>query len=205
MSDAKNELVGSRYSQLIDKAKQEGSDLKNKEQFAKALKDYVVKEKFRRGHVNFIAIALYRMDEFSLEKDLESYNRLLDVFPKKKFHARNWFEHLWPKDSPQVELALNLLQKMEDNGIRPDVETYDILVEIFGKGSAPTVKCARIAHWFDKFEDIDPYEIKGKLPTSPVELGKIVLQRIAGPNGVLDRIQVRIADNGTSMADYLKV
>lgn len=190
LSHVRDGMVISRHSQLIDKAKQKGNHLKFKEQFANALRDYVAKEKFRRGHVSFIAVALHRMDEFSLEKDLETYNMLLNVFPKKKFHNRNIFDALWPKPLPQVELALNLLQKMEDNGIRPEVTTYDILVEIFGRVSLPVTKCLRIAYWFDRYEDIDPYEIKVGLPTDPVELSKIALQRIAGTNGILDRIQV---------------
>ena len=202
LSDAKNELVSSRYSQLINKAKREGRQLNNKEKFANALKDYLVREKFRRGHVNFIAIALHRMEEFSVEKDLESYNMLLNVFPKNKFHGRNRFERLWPKPSPQIELALHILVKMEDNGIIPDVETYDILAEVFGVISPPITKCLQMVKWFDRYAEVDPYEILGDLPTNPVDLSKIVLKRIAGKSGVLDRIQVLTLDNGHNYSRF---
>lgn len=165
-SSAKSqELVSqpSSYSYLIDKAK-ENQTLAHREQFAVALKSYLSLEKYRRGHVKFIKEGLARMDEFGLQKDVLTYNRLIDMFPKGRFNNKTMFDAFWPKPHPQIDLALDILQKMEDYGIRPDYNTYTLLCEIFGRVSFPVQKCTRIAVWFDKFENIDSIVLKEKCP-----------------------------------------
>ena len=37
---------------------------------------------------------------------------------------RTFFDAVWPRPTPQMELALNILEKMELEGIRPDDTTY---------------------------------------------------------------------------------
>ena len=169
----------SPYSHLIDKAK-ENQTFAQREQFALALKGYLSLEKYRRGHMKFIKEGLIRMDEFNLQRDILTYNRLIDIFPKGKFNNKTMFDAFWPKPHPQIDLALEILQKMEDYGIRPDYNTYMLLCEIFGRVSYPVQKCLRIAVWFDKFENIDPYRIVGDMPTEPLVLSKMALERISG-------------------------
>ncbi|XP_011404145.1 PREDICTED: evolutionarily conserved signaling intermediate in Toll pathway, mitochondrial-like [Amphimedon queenslandica] len=169
----------SSYGHLLDEAKKDQS-LAVRERFAEALMSYMSLEKNRSGHMKFIKEGLSRMDEFGLQKDLLSYNRLLDLFPKGRFNNKSFFDTLWPKPHPQIDLALEILSKMEDNGIRPDNVTYTILCETFSRISLPVQKCERIAFWFDKFEDIDPYRIKGDMPTDLYTLSKMALQRISG-------------------------
>ncbi len=185
-------LIQSPYNALIDSAKLK-NHLENREQFALVLKEFMSREKYRKGHVNFIKLAVQRMDEFKLEKDLLTYNRILDIFPKGRFVPKRMLDAFWPRSTPQLELALDLLTKMEEHGIRPDYNTYMLLVETFGKTSLPVDKCYRIAYWFDKYENADPYEIKGELPSDPVELSRLSLKRIAGKSGSLSEIKVKMS------------
>ena len=177
------------HSDLLDKARRI-QNASEREQFAAALKDFMKKEKFRRGHVKFIQSAIDRIEEFNLEKDILTYNRLLDVFPKNRFKSRTLFDAVWPKPIPQIDVALRILQKMEENGIRPDYNTYSLLCEIFGRTSFPVQKCVRIAVCFDKYENIDPYKIKGEIPSNQWEISKLALQRIFGEACVYQEINV---------------
>lgn len=177
------------YNSLIDSFKKK-SDVEKKEQFALALNEFVSREKYRKGHVQFVRIAMQRMDEFGLKKDLETYNRIIDIFPRGRFAPRRMLDAIWPRSLPQLELCLDVLTKMEVNGVRPSIETYEIVKAVFGR-SLPLEKCVRIMYLFDKFRDMDPYEIRYELPTNPVELSRLALFRIAGKEGQLMEIEAR--------------
>eukprot|EP00731_Ephydatia_muelleri_P028927 Em0020g571a len=166
-------LEESQYNALITMAKGHGH-LVQREQFSLALKEFIKREKFLRGHVDFITLALRRMGEFGLQQDLLSYNRLLDIFPKDRFN---------PKTS------WTLCGPMEEHGVRPDYTTYDLLCEVFGKTSLPVEKCQRLAYWFDRYENADPYQIKGALPEAQIELSRLTLQRVCGKGGVVTEIK----------------
>lgn len=178
------------YNTLIDLAKQR-TGMEKQEQFALALNEFVRREKYRKGHVAFIRVAMQRMEEFNLEKDLESYNRLMDVFPRGRFAPRRMIDAFWPRSTPQLELSLEILTKMEENGVVPTEETYDIIEAVFGVGSLPLQKCARIVKLFRKFEDMDPYEVRSELPTSRTELSRLALFRMSGKDAELMEIEAR--------------
>ena len=183
----------SSYGHLIDEAKKDQSSAE-RQKFASALLSYMSLEKNRRGHMQFIKEGLARMDEFGLQKDLLSYNRLLDIFPRGRFNNKSFFDTLWPQFHPQIELALAVLTKMEENGIRPDNVTYTILCEVFNKVSLPVQKAQRIAFWFDKFENVDPYRIKGDVPSDSYTLSKMALERISGEDSKVWNIKVNTND-----------
>lgn len=159
--------------------------------FAIGLQGYMRREKFRRGHVKFIDVALKQMNQFQLEKDLLTYNRLIDIFPKDRFKPKTMFEAFWPKSHPQIELALRILQKMEENGVCPDYTTYKLLCEVFGKSSFPVQKCIRIAYWFQKFKDIDPYDLKENLPEDSTELCRLAMYRMLGNDAEIVDLKVK--------------
>ena len=173
----------SQFNTLIDAAKDEHKHLTSRDQFSLAVDQFLIREKYRKGHVAFIRLALQRLDEFGLEKDLATYNKLLEIFPKGRFKPKRMLDALWPRPLPQMELALDLLTKMEDNGVNPSLETYHIVKEVFGGMSFPFQKCVRMMYLFDKYENADPYKIQGELPTNPVELARLTLKRIAGKDG----------------------
>lgn len=179
----------STYGALMDSAKAK-PQVSNREQFALVLKEFVAREKYRRGHVAFINMAMKRMEEFGLEKDLLTYNRLLDIFPKGRFHPKRLLDAFWPRPLPQTELALELLTRMEDNGVWPDHATYSVLVEVFGKHSLPVEKCERMFYWFHRYKEADPYWIEGDLPEDQVELSRLTLRRILGDKGNISEHKV---------------
>ena len=130
---------------------------RTKEGFVNVIHDFIMRDRLLRGHLSFIYTALEYIDAFGLEKDLNVYNELLEVLPKYKIVNRTLFDALWPKPYPQTDAALDLLTKMEDNGVRPDDLTYTILLEVFGRASLPVQKAQRMAYWFDKYWNANPY------------------------------------------------
>ena len=181
-------LVKSDYGHLMDIARK-STEEEPREKYAKALMYYKKREKDSRGHMKFIKFALHQLEEFGLQDDILTYNRLIDIFPKDRFKPKNIFDAFWPVPHPQVDVALDILQKMEENGVVPNRVTYDLLVEIFGRVSFPVQKCYRLAFWFKFFENADPYSIV-YLPESPLELSRLALFRIAGDNGVITEVKV---------------
>lgn len=176
------------YNALIDLAKQR-TGTEKREQFVLALDEFIRREKYRKGHVAFIRIAMQRMEEFGLEKDLITYNRIIDVFPRGRFAPTRMLDAFWPRPTPQLELCLELLTKMEEYGVRPSTETHDIAKAVFGSRSLPVEKCRRIMHLFDKYRDVNPYEIRADLPSSLVELSRLSLFRISGKDAQLMEIK----------------
>ena len=175
----------STYGALMDSAKTQ-SQLSNREQFALVLKEFMSREKYRKGHVSFINMALTRMEEFELERDLLTYNRILDMFPKGRYKPKRLLDVLWPRPLPQTELALELLTRMEDNNVWPDDVTYSLLVEVFGKHSLPVDKCDRMAYWYSCYKDSDPYWIEGEVPSDPAELSRLALRRIVCNDDIVE-------------------
>ncbi|EDV28258.1 Evolutionarily conserved signaling intermediate in Toll pathway, mitochondrial [Trichoplax sp. H2] len=164
---------------------EEALQTKQKDSFHQAIDKFNARDRQRRGHVDFIYSALSLIDKFELEQDIETYNKLLDVFPKDRFVNRSWLDVVWPKPHPQIDCALDVLTKMEEEGILPNEDTYRILYDVFGRKSFPLQKAQRIEYWFTRFKDINPYKLPSPVPTDPIELGSIALQRIAGSDGVI--------------------
>ena len=156
----------------------------NKEGFLKVIGGFISKDKQRRGHVKFIYTAMKYMEDFDVQNDLMVYNELLDVIPKGKYHNKTILDIVWPKPHPQIDCALELLTLMEDNGIRPDNMTYTILLEVFGKASQPIQKIKRLAYWFDKYENVNPYKLPPEIYKSKIELYKTALLRISNNTDV---------------------
>ena len=61
--------------------------------------------------MKFITFALHQLEEFGLQEDLLTYNRLIDIFPRDRFKPRTMLDAFWPKPYPQTDVALNILQK----------------------------------------------------------------------------------------------
>ena len=182
---AHQSVGSSTYGALMDSAKTQ-SQLSNREQFALVLKEFMSREKYRKGHVSFINMALTRMEEFELERDLLTYNRILDVFPKGRYKPKRLLDALWPRPLPQTELALELLTRMEDNNVWPDDVTYSLIVEVFGRHSLPVDKCERMSYWYSLYRDSDPYWIEGEVPSDPAELSRLALRRIVSNDDIVE-------------------
>ena len=52
-----------------------------------------------------------KMDDFRLDEDLETYNKILNVFPRGRFAQISMLDSFWPKATPQMELCMEVLKK----------------------------------------------------------------------------------------------
>uniref|UniRef100_A0A1A7Y159 Evolutionarily conserved signaling intermediate in Toll pathway, mitochondrial n=1 Tax=Iconisemion striatum TaxID=60296 RepID=A0A1A7Y159_9TELE len=162
-----------------DLFEQMAKESKTKATFNKVIEVFIKQDIRRRGHVEFIYAALRKMPEFGVERDLNVYNKLLDVFPKEVFVPRNFVQRMFNHYPRQQECGVQLLEQMENYGILPNMETKVLLVQIFGEKSHPIRKYQRIMYWFPRFKHINPFPIPKVLPEDPVDLARFSLARIA--------------------------
>lgn len=89
---------------------------RNKASFVQAVQNFGQHNVHKRGHVDFIYLALRKMQEYGVEKDLAIYNLLLDVFPKEVFRPRNIFQEIFIHYPRQQECGVAVLEQMENHG-----------------------------------------------------------------------------------------
>lgn len=150
--------------------------------FFKAIDVYVGRNKRRHGHMEFIVTAMKFLEPYGLDKNLGVYNKLLEVFPKDKFVNRTLFDAIWPKQHPQMNLALDILTKMEWQGVIPDEKTHDILHSVFGRASFPLKKVYRMWFWFETLKDINPYSLPDDVYKDRLNIIRAGITRILGGN-----------------------
>ncbi|XP_063787307.1 evolutionarily conserved signaling intermediate in Toll pathway, mitochondrial isoform X2 [Pseudophryne corroboree] len=158
---------------------------RNKASFVQVLDLFCGRSVRRRGHVEMIEAALRWMPEFGVEKDLEVYNKLLDVFPKEVFVPKNFIQIYFNHYPRQQECAIKVLEQMEYYGVTPNKHTRFLLVQTFGKLSHPLKKYQRIMYWFPRFKYANPYPLPDGIEADPVALSKMCLQRIAADRDAL--------------------
>ncbi|XP_056426392.1 evolutionarily conserved signaling intermediate in Toll pathway, mitochondrial [Hyla sarda] len=154
-------------------------DQRDKASFVQVLDMFCGRDVRRRGHVEMIEAALRWMPHFGVEKDIEVYNKLLDVFPKEVFIPRNFIQTMFLHYPRQQECAIRVLDQMEYYGVTPNRHTYFLLAQTFGKLSHPVKKYQRMMYWFPRFKHINPYPVPVDLEADPVALSKVCLARIA--------------------------
>ncbi|XP_069123626.1 evolutionarily conserved signaling intermediate in Toll pathway, mitochondrial-like [Argopecten irradians] len=157
-----------------------GESGKNKENFLKALKLYEEREKvYQRGMVEFLMTGLENMKEWGVHKDKEVYKAMLEVFPKDKYLPKSkWMMELghFPK---QQQCAIDILEKMQNNGVIPDDKMEIMIEERFGHGSYVSRKYMRMMYWMPKFRHANPYPVPFHLPEDPIQLAILALRRMA--------------------------
>ena len=152
--------------------------LRNEQGFLEAIETFKKKDVKRVRVMDFITTAVTYMEPFGVAKNVESYNQLLNVFPKGRYHNRTVFDTLWTRYRPQIDCAVQVLTKLEENRIRPNVHTYDIVHEVFGNDSIPLNKLRRIVFWFDKFDEMYPDPLPKELPEDRQELFTMAINRM---------------------------
>ncbi|XP_069858296.1 evolutionarily conserved signaling intermediate in Toll pathway, mitochondrial [Dipodomys merriami] len=154
-----------------------GAD-RSKGGFLRALQSFSQHSVRRRGHVDFIYLALSKMREFGVERDLAAYNQLLDVFPKEVFRPRNVFQRIFVHYPRQQECGIAVLEQMEKFGVMPNKDTEFLLIQIFGRKSYPMLKYLRMRLWFTRFQNINPFPVPRELPQDPVDLARLGLRHV---------------------------
>ncbi|XP_034830641.1 evolutionarily conserved signaling intermediate in Toll pathway, mitochondrial [Maniola hyperantus] len=151
---------------------------KTKETYLEVIKLFEGQDTRRRGHVEFIYAALSKMKEFGVQKDLEVYKALVEVLPKGKFIPTNIFQAEFMHYPKQQQCAVDLLEQMEDNGVIPDSELEQMLLNIFGRRGIPLRKFWRMMYWMPKFKNLSPWHLPEELPGDTLELARLAIQRI---------------------------
>lgn len=155
-------------------------DNKNKDTYLEMLRIYKGKEKYRRGHVEFIYAALKYMKEYGVDKDLETYKALIDVMPKGKFVPQNIIQSEFQHYPKQQQCIIDLLEQMEDSGVIPDTEMEAQLINIFGRRAHPVRRYQRMMYWMPKFKHASPFPLPNPVPNDTLELAKLAIQQITG-------------------------
>lgn len=153
-------------------------DARDKANFVRALQSFSQRSVHKRGHVDFIYLALRKMPQFGVERDLAVYNMLLDVFPKEVFKPRNIFQRMFLHYPRQQECGLAVLEQMENHGVMPNKETEFLLLQIFGRRSYPMLKLVRMRLWFSRFKHVNPFPVPAELPQDPVDLARLGLRHM---------------------------
>ncbi|KFO28781.1 evolutionarily conserved signaling intermediate in Toll pathway, mitochondrial [Fukomys damarensis] len=151
---------------------------RDKASFVRAVQSFEQHNVHKRGHVDFIYLALRKMREYGVERDLAAYNLLLDIFPKEVFRPRNFIQQIFLHYPRQQECGVAVLDQMESNGVMPNKETKFLLLQIFGRGSHPMLKLERMRLWFTRFQHINPFPVPRDLPHGAVELATLGLQHM---------------------------
>lgn len=162
---------------------------KEKEAYLEILRQYKHNNDMRRGHVEFIQVALKYMDEFGVNRDLATYKSLLDVLPKGKFIPRNYFQGLFMHYPKQQFVTIDLLSKMEHNCVIPDVEMQDMLLNIFGMHALPLKKFWRMMYWMPKVANLNPWPCPRPAPKDPRVLARLAMSKISSVD-----VQTKITD-----------
>lgn len=163
---------------LIATGSFENSSNKDKGTYIEMINIFENKDVHRRGHVEFIYAALKNMESYNVHKDLEVYKSLINVMPKGKFIPENFFQAEFMHYPKQQQCIIDVLEQMEDNGVIPDYEIENILINIFGRKGHPVRKFWRMMYWMPKFKNLSPWLLPNPVPDETLELAKIAVERM---------------------------
>lgn len=185
-----------------DSFKPSGNRERDKASFLNAVRSFGAHNVRKRGHVDFIYLALRKMPEFGVERDLSVYNLLLDVFPKEVFRPRNVIQRIFVHYPRQQECGVAVLEQMERHGVMPSAETEFLLIQIFGRKSYPMLKFLRMKLWFTRFKNINPYPVPRDLPQDPLDLAKLGLRHMEPDlSAKVTVYQMSLPSDSTGMED----
>ncbi|CAG0890728.1 unnamed protein product [Cyprideis torosa] len=173
----------------------EGSDGSSaKTAFLDTVEGYQLREIHRRGHIEFINVALKFMKEFGVEKDLECYKKILNVFPRGKYIPQNTFQDMLFHFPMHVDTAVKILDQMEDNGVMPDQDTGKMLTEQFGAYSIPKRKYMRMMYWMPKFKNMSPWPLPRPVPDDAKQLAYLGMERLGSVDPATQIVEYDTAD-----------
>lgn len=151
---------------------------RDKDNFSFAIELFREGDVHLRGHVEFIYVALKEMKRFGVHRDLESYKKILDVFPKGRMIQANMFQVEFMHYPKHQQCAVDVLEQMEHYGVIPDSETHQLLTNTFGQWSFPMRKVMRMSYWMPKFKHLSPWKLPEEMPDNALELAKLAVERM---------------------------
>ncbi len=101
----------------------------------------------------------FRIVFTSAHTDLETYRKLMQVFPVGPVRSAS----KWQVDNMhyprQQNCALSIMEQMERNGVMLDEEFVQLTIDIFGDWTHAVKKAKRQLYWIPKFRHANPYPI----------------------------------------------
>jgi evolutionarily conserved signaling intermediate in Toll pathway len=150
---------------------------KNYENFLIAIEAYKNLNPNRNLYIDFIYGALLKIKEYDAHDKLETYRKLLELFPKGPLKYTN----LWQRDNmhfPRHQFcALKILEEMERNKVMPDTKLGQLACDIFGDWSTVVKKIRRQLYWLPKFKYANKYPFNKNLK-DPLDLAMEALKRM---------------------------
>ncbi|KAI4495472.1 hypothetical protein M0802_008686 [Mischocyttarus mexicanus] len=170
--------TNTRKSYAVIKYMFENAKEKKKDAFLEIIHTYE-KENNRRGHVEFIKLAMKYLKLYGLHRDLEVYKAILNVFPKGPYIAPNYYTAVFRYYPKHQDTATDVLEEMENNQVMPDRELEIILLNTFGKHAKPLKKLWRMMYWMPKFKNVNPWPVPKPIPTDPRILARLAIEKIS--------------------------
>ncbi|KAG1669354.1 Evolutionarily conserved signaling intermediate in Toll pathway, mitochondrial [Nymphon striatum] len=133
----------------------------------------------RRGILTFIENALQHLEEFGVHRDLETYKKLMDLYPKGKLIPETTIQRAFIHYPEHQNSGISILDEMEWNKVSPDNELFDLVINVFGRWSLPYLRIGAMMYWFSKFNNVTPFPIPKNLPSDIVDLTKICFKHMA--------------------------
>lgn len=153
---------------------------KNKWMFIQAANIYIEKnDAYRRGHVEFISDALGCMEKLGIHRDLSCYKALVKVFPTGLMVPTNSWQVEFYHYPKQQDMAMMIMEQMEDNGVVPDQQFGELLAAAFGLHVHAIRKFRRMLYWQRKFRNKNPFQLPHDLPFDPLERAVLALRKMA--------------------------
>lgn len=153
-------------------------DERNRRGFVEVIERFKLGNENRRGHVEFINVATRFVTEFNVEKDLEVYKMLFDLFPKGKYTPRSMVQAEFFHFPYHQHCGVRLLDTMESHGVLPDREMRQMVLDTFGFHSEVFKKLARMMYWMPKFKHMSPFPLPNPVPRDPYELAQLAIKRM---------------------------
>lgn len=179
----------------------EAIDDKNKNTYLQMVYIFQDRDIRRRNHVEFIYAALRNMESFGVHTDIDVYKALINVMPKEKYIPRNMFQAEFMHYPKQQQCIIDLLEQMEDNGVMPDYEMEDLLVNTFGRRGHPVLKYWRMMYWMPKFKNASPWLLPNPVPNDSLELAMLAVERMCTVDLLSKIVVYRTSDVDSSIDD----
>ncbi|XP_003746835.1 evolutionarily conserved signaling intermediate in Toll pathway, mitochondrial [Galendromus occidentalis] len=158
----------------------ESDEVKDKRLFMQMVEKFKAANPNRRGHIEFIEVALKHVEEFQVHADMSVYKALFDLFPRDKLRPKNLTQAAFVHFPRHQDCALHILKKMSEHRLIPDQEFRLMILDIFGPETHVFKLYCRMMYWMPKFSNASPYRLPKRLPRDAKELALLGIQRITG-------------------------
>ncbi|UYV64092.1 ECSIT [Cordylochernes scorpioides] len=153
---------------------------------------FMANKSTRKGFLEFIYACLEQLKPLGLNEDKEVYKKLMKIFPEGLYVPQNRYQEMFFHMPRQVECAMIILGAMDENGVQPDREMRQVIIDRFGIRSQVFKKYARSIYWTHKFKNASPFPLPKPMPDSALRLAVLGIERICpDPRNQITVYQVR--------------